>query len=175
MTTNPGQPGPDPALKARTGTMSLVFDLLRARYGTEAVIDRPIGDRPTLTVFAPADYTAGVAAARMVAAHAHELINHYARNARSEGHSWRDLADPLGVDTDDAYVDPAVAAFEMIAGKPSMRFDPLWTSWRCVTCGELVTDHGPYNGHPTDCETGHDQACARHQAEVAAYLVAIGH
>ncbi|MCI2424046.1 hypothetical protein MOQ72_42280 [Saccharopolyspora sp. K220] len=156
----------DPEDVARSGTERVVHELLRARHGANAIVERPIDDGLTLTYPVPADYTEGIAAARRVAAEAHRLLNEYARKARGQGHSWRELAAALDVSGE---YDPAAAAFELIAGEPLRTFDEQTTSWRCDSCGQYVTDRGPYTGHPVDCERGHAEDCARHQREITAY------
>jgi hypothetical protein len=50
-----------------------------------------------------------------------------------------------------------------------MQLDRRTVSWTCASCGEWITDSGPYNGHPDDDERGHAEDCARHLAEAAAY------
>jgi hypothetical protein len=160
----------DPSDVLRAGTERVVFDLLRAQHGPHAITQRPISARITSPHDQPADYTAGIAAARMVADHANRLVNEYARKARGHGHSWRELAEALGIEPDDeGYTDPAVVAFELVAPQPSMRFDPRRVAWACASCGESITDRGPYEGHPVDNQSGHAANCARHLREVAEY------
>jgi hypothetical protein len=165
-------PGQDPEYILSTGTERVVFQLLAAEEGRDALTEREISPgRIEIRHTQPADYAAGVAAARRVEGRARQLVHDYARKARGEGVSWRDLVEPLGVYVEpDSYEDPAVAAFEMIAPTPSQRFDARSVYWRCASCGEGVTDKGPYNGHPDDDETGHAETCERHRAEVAAYM-----
>lgn len=164
-------PGQDPSYILNTGTERVVFQLLTAEKGRGALAEREISPgRIEITHPQPADYAAGVAAARRVELRARSLVHDYATKARGDGVSWRDLVEPLGIHVEpDSYEDPAAAAFEKIAGEPWQRFDTRTVSWRCASCGERVTDKGPYNGHPDDDETGHAETCERHRAEIAAY------
>lgn len=84
------------------------------------------------------------------------------RRAREAGVSWASLAP--AVDAEDAE-----AAYEWAVGPGGSRWDARSVLWRCPSCAELVTDWGPYNGHPDDNEHGHDGGCTRHVAEVAAW------
>jgi len=74
----------------------------------------------------------------------------------------------LPIDQDETN-DPAADAFVWVAPRPSMRFDAVTTSWECSSCGQRVTDRGPYNGYPEDDESGHGADCARHAEDVRAY------
>lgn len=151
---------------ARQGTERVVHDLLRAEHGPGALVQRPLAEGLSAGFPAPADYTAGIAAARRVADHADRLVDGYARKARGQGVAWRDLAGALGVGEEE---DPAAAAFEAIVGQPLRQFDERSVGWSCDSCGQHITDRGPYNGHPEDNELGHADDCARHQAEIAEY------
>lgn len=153
---------------ARNGAERAVHQVLRA-MGRTALTEQPIEGFTSITRTVPTNWKDGITATRMVADAGRHMMYRYAGDARGAGLSWRELADTLGVRTDDDYTDPAAAAFELIAGEPAQRFDEVTTSWRCATCGKYVTDKGPYNGHPTDCERGHAEDCGRHQAEIAAY------
>jgi len=156
----------------RTHVEQIVYTALRKEHGDAAIVERPIRGM-TLTASAPADYVAGIGAAQEVARVARSLASDYARKARGEGMPWRDLAAALGIsaDPDDA---PAETAFELVAPTPLMRFDAVSVCWDCASCGQWITDKGPYNGHPTDDETGHADNCARHAAEIAAWTRAWG-
>lgn len=157
------------AIDLRGDVRSAIFRALRAG-GSDAVVQRPLRGSSLLTTDEPASPADAVQVARMIASAAKGCMREYARKARGAGVPWRDLAGPLGIEQDeDDWMDPAAEAFKAVADKPSMRFDPLRTSWRCDTCQQYVTDSGP-NGHPVDCERGHAEDCARHQREIAAYL-----
>lgn len=82
--------------------------------------------------------------------------------ARAAGASWADIAGVLDLpDTDD----PAAAAWEQAVGQGwGERFH-----FTCGTCGAGIVDHGPYDPHPDDRETGHAETCERHRAALAAW------
>jgi hypothetical protein len=85
------------------------------------------------------------------------------RRAREAGLSWAELAPVLDVGDGEA-------AFEWAAGATDDRWRRSSVTWRCPTCGELVSDYGPYESHPDDNESGHARDCDRHVAEVAVWL-----
>lgn len=96
----------------------------------------------------------------------------YACDARGAGWSWAEVAGVLGFAEWD---EPEVLAFEHVAergGRPGVRRESV--SWRCTSCEQRVTDTGPFGSHPTDVESGHAEACARHRAEIAAWVERTG-
>ena len=113
----------------------------------------------------------GLAAATQLKYAVRRLIAEYARLAREEGRSWRDIGIALGLkDIPDAGVDVADAAYEHLAGTPSSWRPAL--AWVCRACRNTVIDHGPQAGHPADSENGHADACPRLAAAVAAWHAA---
>lgn len=162
-----GRPGYEqPGHIARSGVQNLVHKVVRAAGGT-LTEHQPARLRTSIAMTVPADPLQGIAAARRIAGEAHALADRYARHARGAGMSWRDLA-PALVDVDE---EPAAAAFEHIAGEAASPFgQPPTVGWDCQSCGHRITDSGPYNGHPDDCESGHAKDCTRHRREVDAYL-----
>lgn len=125
------------------------------------------------TLNRPADYLAGIQAARQVGYAAEAVARDYVARARGEGRSWRQIAQALGI-TDQQSDDPAAVAFLWVAPSPSQPYDTISTSWECLACGARVRDVGPYAGHPDDVEDGHAQGCVRHDDEVRAYLQSTG-
>lgn len=96
---------------------------------------------------------------------------HYAQRARGDGHGWDVIGEALGL-TEQAKHEQrgrGELAFEMVAGAPPMRFDRVTCHWTCSTCGEFVTDNGPYNPHPEDQEEGHAADCSRFRQAVSEY------
>lgn len=154
---------------ARSAAERAVYQVLHT-LGPEATVEEPIYGLRSITRTVPADWCFGITAARLVASGGTDVMYQYVRDARGAGLSWTALADPLGVPAHT--LDRAVAAFELVAGEPTDWFDPVTVWWRCGSCAAVVTDHGPYNGHPTDTETGHASDCARHQTEITAYEAA---
>lgn len=122
----------------------------------------PIGEttmtRPTLD-----DPLAGVRAADLVQRAAAAQRREYATEARAAGRSWDEVADALGL-TDLNEAD--VLAFEEVAGDcTAFSGGRVW--WRCGSCGQRITDTGPFTTHPADIEAGHGPLCARHAADIA--------
>lgn len=150
----------------------VVHDLLRAEHGPGAVIHRKVRSLDVFTAPGPRDYPAGITAARRVADRASGLVREYALGARGAGKAWRDLVEPLGIDP--GADDPAVAAFLEISSEPAMPFDPRRCHWTCESCGQWITDTGPYNGNPIDDEEGHAEDCARHLTEIQAWRERVG-
>lgn len=93
-------------------------------------------------------------------------MREYARQARGHGLTWAEIA-PSVIEDVDYGADLAVEAFRWVAPTPSMQFDTIYTYWSCSTCGENITDKGPYD-EPAEDETGHADTCTRHMADVAA-------
>jgi hypothetical protein len=131
-----------------------IRDYLRTKHRVEDANQHPI---------------AAILAARAVADAARQDMLSHARRARGAGVPWRDLAEPLGVDQSDTWVDPPGEAFRLVAGPPPMPYDPIYATWSCASCEQVITDSGPLAGHPTDAEKGHRDDCRRYANEIAAY------
>jgi hypothetical protein len=129
---------------------------------------RPIHGFEDMTSTGPADYRDGIPVARRVRDYAAGIVREYVEGARGAGVPWAELAEPLGLKVGGGE-SAAERAFETAAPEPYDTWAPRSLRWRCETCGEMVTDTGPYNGHPDDCEEGHAATCERHQAEIRAY------
>jgi len=151
----------------------LVRQVLVNEHGKDALTRQPISRSIDIEVDRPADYLAGIAAARRVANAAEGLMRDYAQRARGAGRSWQDIAPTLPVDLDDV-AGAAAAAFLWVAPSPSMQYDTVTTSWECQSCGERIIDRGPYNGHPDDDEEGHAEGCARHADDIRNFRAAAG-
>jgi hypothetical protein len=94
-------------------------------------------------------------------------VQRHARRARKAGHSWNDIGQTLGIEPGDGR-SVGEAAFERFAGSPtswSLR-DPSFT-WRCPACDRVISDRGPYEGHPDENQPGHGKDCSRLAAELA--------
>ncbi len=119
--------------------------------------------------------TGGLAAALTVVQLAQQQAYRFMLGLRGEGTSWREAADLLGIPWSDDYSRPE-RAYELVLGRDRATDDTFYRHnvyWRCGSstgCGARITDHGPYNGHPADNETGHTPDCRRHAAEGEAYL-----
>lgn len=154
---------------ARSTLEKLVLERLRENHGAAAIAQRTLTPGGALSWDVPADFVAAIGEVQWLADVAVGMAKEYARAARGAGKSWRDLVEPLRIDTSDEWSEPAADAFKLVAHTPSMPHDRVWTSWRCASCGEDITDYGPYDGHPADNEHGHRADCRRHNAEIAAY------
>lgn len=158
--------------ETRGAVETLVHRLLVDKGGASATTRRPIGTT-TMKADQPTDYVAGISAARGIAAAAEGLMREYATRARGEGLSWEQIAPALPIDLEDTDA-PAIDAFRWVAPRPSMPFDRVATSWLCTSCGQRVTDRGPYSGNPADDEEGHAEGCTRHDKEVRELLARAG-
>lgn len=147
----------------------------REGFGAE-VVERPI---PGLsTVLQDVEPLAGVRAAVLARDVAARQIREYAEQARGDGRSWDDIATALGVEGGEGSVSRGERAYlHLVEDRPLFTEDPdrSWARsvpvahWRCASCGEMVTDRGPFEAAPFNNEDGHAPGCARHAAEVAAY------
>lgn len=129
------------------------------RVLTRTVLDEPL---------------AGVRAARCMAAVAEEQRREWALAARGAGRSWDEVAAALEPVQDEDGVTRGGVAYEwLIEHRPPEpgRLDLHRTVafWRCTACGAQVRDTGPFDAHPDDRESGHDDACPRRGAELAAW------
>lgn len=153
---------------ARNRVRSTVVAMLRAEHGPEAVTRRPIAAGWSTQIEAPADWAQGLDAVQLLRQHADRLAHEWVRAARGDGLPWADLAAPLRLRVEEGQ-SPAEAAFEAVAPAPLMPFDSRTMAWRCGSCGKTITDYGPYEGHPVDCERGHADGCVRHRRDIDAY------
>lgn len=130
------------------------------------VVERPSRLSPTYPPVRDVSPLAGARAARRAQAAAADRVRYYAAAARARGASWEEIGEALDLTATAArHGRPlGAAAFELVAedrepGAPTRW--PGWTPytrWRCSSCGEWVTDHGPYDA---DAELGHAKGCER--------------
>lgn len=165
---------PEPGKKARNEARRAV----RAAVITMAQIDgsgtepHPLWPGSTTTEPRPAVAVEGLRFALMLRDAATSQAREFARWARAEGLSWRQLgeilAPALGISGED--VDLPARAFEWSAGAEFARpFADLVVTWTCPACHERIRDHGPYDADPRNNEAGHGDGCARLAQAVAAY------
>ncbi|MCE3552834.1 hypothetical protein LWC33_15385 [Pseudonocardia sp. RS11V-5] len=118
------------------------------------------------------DPLAGIRAAVAARNVANAEIRRYAEQARGAARTWDEIAEALGIRAADFEELPAILAFLLIAENRPLpfreSFHRLDAWWRCESCGKRVRDHGPFDGHPANNETGHDRLCRRHAADIAA-------
>jgi hypothetical protein len=121
------------------------------------------------------DPLAGVQAALLARSVAVAQMQAYAEQARGAGRSWDDVAEALGIEaTEDDEPRDEQAYRLLIEGRPLPVDEPSWFHrpkawWTCTTCGQQVADHGPFESHPDDVETGHAEACVRRSTALAVY------
>jgi hypothetical protein len=115
---------------------------------------------------------AGMRAALTVARMAQDQAYSFAKDLRADGYSWTAIADLLEIPWSDSYV-RTERAYEMVAASAGSSYSGSpRLYWRCGGlggCSEYVTDHGPYDGRPSNNETGHADGCVRLADEDAAY------
>jgi hypothetical protein len=141
-----------------------------ARAAGAPVHERPIAVGYGIT--APdTEPLAGIGFALMLTDAAGHEIHRYIQRARQDGAGWRQIGQALRLERDvqERGGDLGAEAFEYAAGSPAQRFDRLWFHWTCPACQQAITDYGPYDSHPDDCERGHADGCQRRAAAVAAY------
>lgn len=152
----------DPGATARQFVRRAVHDIVRDTDGPDAFTTRPIFPGASSTESAP-DPAAAFKAARIVRDAAENAVRRYVAEMREGGRSWDEIGELLPIENGDV---AAAEAFEQFADGDA--FDRRFF-WRCLSCEQTISDRGPYNGHPVDCETGHAEDCARHAAEVEQY------
>ncbi len=163
-----------PVEQARWRTADHVLAVARLLDGDGAIVR---GETPWGTPQHDAAPLAGIRAAVFVERNAAGRAKDYARAARGEGHTWDEIGEAFGLGklAEDAGQDLGEAAWAYLADGTLPQVDRGFSSWRdcvswkCGACGQRVTDRGPFNGHPTDCESGHDEFCTRHRADLAAW------
>jgi hypothetical protein len=116
------------------------------------------------------DPLSGVRAAVLARDVALAELRKYAEEARGAGHSWGDVAEALGIETSDGGDPRDEQAYRLVVeGSAHIRGEKTrgrraTARWICVTCGQRVTDHGPFGSHPDDVEIGHLGSCGRRVA-----------
>lgn len=147
-----------------------VTRLAVAAFGKDVAKVRPIFPGAETTAMM-ADPLPALWAAKQLQALAAAQITRQARHARSIGHTWQQIGEMLQLPHIDG--PPAEAAFEYFTGGAVSYSTPTF-GWRCLDagCGNMITDRGPYDSHPDDCESGHASTCTRHAADLAAWQAA---
>lgn len=127
---------------------------------------------------------AGVRAAHHAQVVAFSRVRYYAQAARADGTPWQEIGAALDLSAAAEKHDRPLdeLAFELIAQgrEPGMPAPQDWSgrgpsvTWRCCSCGERVTDRGPYEGAPYNNEQGHAPSCERHGRDIARYRATWG-
>ncbi|MGH3155547.1 MAG: hypothetical protein ACRDNF_03060, partial [Streptosporangiaceae bacterium] len=134
------------------------------------VADRPISPVGNYGSHRAAEPLAGIRAAQVFKHAAARLDHEYLRYARQDGASWDDIGAALGMKfVPETGRTAAEHAYEHAAGEPAQWSDPRSFYYDCGSCAQGVTDHGPYESHPHDRESGHADTCTRMTAEVDAW------
>ena len=118
-----------------------------------------------------AEPQACVRAAQVLPETAGRLRREHAERARGDGITWEQIGEALGLDQgpDGGYgYDLGVAAFEHFADGPGLWYQASF-HFRCASCGEYVTDRGPFQSHPEDNEQGHAEGCVRLAADIVGW------
>ncbi|MFE3222907.1 hypothetical protein [Nocardia sp. NPDC059228] len=152
----------------------LVLAQLRDEHDDVAITRKPLISQFTGHNYGdhdvPTDYLQAIEVAERLSGIACALMIDYADKPRGQGSSWAEIATAMTIDPDEVD-DPAIEAFERVAPPDRYRWRAdNYTTWTCVSCGQRVTDRGPYDGHPVDNESGHAEGCERHQRDICAYL-----
>ena len=156
----------DRALVVAAGRLQgLVLDLVREIHGDAAIerCARYDGDQfPELVPIA----LAGLWAADGLLKRVGQEVQRHARRAREAGHTWEQIGRALDIRPDGGR-SVAEAAYERFAGSPASwsLHGPSFT-WRCPVCRRVISDRGPYEGHPDDNQPGHADDCARLRDEI---------
>lgn len=169
-----------PKERAAGRVRGMVQEIAGSAFGGR-ILELPI---PGFTVFTDRqldDPLAGVRSALFVRNLAETQMYEHAKAARAAGRSWDEIGAALEL-PEREYTSRGEATFLWLVegrepeqeseGLPSFRSATTW--WRCGTCGQLVTDRGPFESHPDDNETGHAVGCPRHSADVEAWRVRVG-
>ena len=119
----------------------------------------------------------GIRAALFVRDVAARHVRTYAEQARADGVGWAQIGTALGLadkaERTGTPVGEAAWSYVIEGLRPGQVPDDPWRQhsarWTCGSCGQRVTDRGPFSPHPDDCEQGHARDCARYRAALAAF------
>lgn len=161
----------DPSAVDLGQVRSLVSRAVTAAVPPADVVERKIRPESTFGYPEPRPL-AGLRAALLVARLAHDQAYRFVTTLRGEGTSWAAVVELLEIPWSSEYVQ-AERAYELVAGSYGSSYGgDLRLYWTCGGpggCGQRITDYGPYNGIPDDCERGHADGCLRLAAEKEAW------
>ena len=133
------------------------------------IAEEPVEGYRVLTTKTLDDPLAGVRAAVLARDVAEGQMLTYAEEARGTGRSWdevAEVAEALRIEsTEDDAPRAEQAYLLLVEGRPlPVAEPPSWwhrpaARWTCTSCGQRVTDHGPFESHPDDVEQGHVSSC----------------
>lgn len=164
-----------PHERAVTRLRGVVREVAVEAFGAR-IVEASIPGFAVLTDRRLDDPLAGVRAALLARTVAEGQMYAHARDARAAGRSWDEIGAALDLPALE-FTSRAETAFGwLVEGRepdpepealPSFRTPSAY--WRCGTCDQQVTDHGPSeSSHPDDIESGHSTGCTRHAADIAA-------
>jgi hypothetical protein len=135
------------------------------------ISDWPIAPGRDYGTTRDAEPLAGIRAAKVLEYASARLTRNYVAQARRTGRSWDQVGEALGLESDPDGYGHSVAeqAFEYAAGEPLSYGSSPSYGFTCGSCSQFVSDHGPYDPHPLDRETGHSAGCEHQAAEMAAW------
>lgn len=148
---------------------SIVDRAVKAAVPADQMVERKIRPESSYGWSEPQPL-AGLKAALTVARMAQGRAYKFAVALRGEGSSWSAIADLLEIPWSEDYV-RVERAYELVAGPATSTYSGPSVYWTCGGprgCGQFVTDRGPYDGWPSDCESGHADGCRRLAAECEA-------
>lgn len=177
------RPGVTPAQHRAAWAVRAVIERSAVEAFGAVPVERPSTFGPGRAALGEVSALGGVRAARHAEAVAFGRVRYYAEAARADGEPWREIGAALDLTVAAEEHDRPLGelAFELIAegrepGMPGPRWsgwDP-YVTWRCSSCGERVTDRGPYDGAPCNIEQGHAPSCERHGRDIARYRATWG-
>jgi hypothetical protein len=135
------------------------------------VVEVPISGMAAVTRRTLEDPLAGVRAALLARNVAARELRDYAEQARGAGRTWDDVAEALGISADEDDTLGGERAFLLLVAGGQVHESPYRSSalWTCGSCGERMTDRGPFESNPDDVEQGHHRSCERHNGNRFAY------
>ncbi|MDN5854030.1 MAG: hypothetical protein L0K86_14520, partial [Actinomycetia bacterium] len=115
---------------------------------------------------------AGLRAAQLTRDVAIGEMRRYAEAARGDGRSWDDIAAASGIEPSEDGEPRDERAFRLIIEGRQLEDDegryrssrPV-ARWTCGSCGQWISDRGPFESRPEDNEDGHSPECPRQRAQ----------
>jgi hypothetical protein len=139
-------------------------------------VEVPIDGFAAITRRALDNPLAGVRAAVLARNVAARQLRDYAEQARGAGRTWDEVAEALGIAADEDETPRDERAYLLLVegrtglgDRASAGFHRSSARWTCASCGERITDWGPFGPNPDDMEQGHHQSCERHNGNRSAY------
>jgi hypothetical protein len=164
---NPGPSGRG----ARQGTRHQIrraVHELATQAGDRMVTRQAVAGEPAFGTEQAPEPAAAIRIAMALQAEARRYCLDAIRRAREDGLTWTTAGEALGFADDPGPGMTSVAERAFHYAARDLGAGPSFT-WRCPSCGGLVSDHGPEMGDPHDAERGHPDGCERFAGMVAAW------